>query len=780
MIKVIKRFCLIFILSLVFLSIFACKYFDRGSRAPHICSYDDVNVIAQVSCTTDGVTETRCICGLTTVDVSPAYGHPFGQWQIAVRQTCSQYGKATRTCGECGFIQEQVIDKAKHTYNATKEKIDGRDYNRYTCNQCDESFLLDAGITIPSRDVNDKYLFDCNENFSFVIISANGEEYIKNELKIFDCRFDYVGNENDGLFPYKLTSLGNDRWRVQPEGVFEGGVTYRVEHSDGIYFENYGFAELYFSVNRDESETISLSNSIIYLSALENESPGYYPYSIERSVESGDYLLSLEKADGLSVGNIICIGSATCFEDVVIGNGNNTFGKIRYITTLNDGRFMIIIQELTAKELFSALDIYDHSIKNAEELILPLNVEDRLKTILFDNEDFASLISAMYTESLEHLEIRGLSTSFKDFNEYLESIKILRESEGISIKESDNGRSYVTTSITLKAVIEIPVLFGAEKEKIGSLMAELSIIVDFEALSLGLQLNEDEENSANGKGGLNLSFDVTEKTATELKLDIYSSVEYLAESTPYVFEVDTRKYHFANCSYISKETADKQTTVSVYSMMGVISESPVVNECEFCQPATSMKQDICVLDKNQWVYHNVKCRSCFSTSPTNLVFTEAGSKMLSSMGYTPCDDCGGNSDIIGTFESNMLERIKTRDFGKYSDDVISSVIDSENIKSKLYVGAFSTTLCGIDREITLISVNMNFRLENTTHYSYKIQRERTHGLRSVAKGTMSFESTFVENVAVKGFISPAYGDDLIDFETNISLLIAGFIPKITE
>ena len=780
MIKIIKKLSLVFILSLVFLTLFSCKYIhrDRGTKAPHICSFDEINIVAQVGCTTDGIIEAGCICGLSSVEVTAAYGHDFGQWQMTANQTCSKFGSAVRICKECGFIQERVIEKNRHTYTVSKEKINGVDLERYSCKICEESFLMDPEVSLPANLPNDVYLFDRADDFGFVIISANDESYIRNNLKVFNGYYDYVGNLSDGLIQYELIHLDGFRWQVKFKSSLQKGAIYRVEHSDGIYFEDYGFAQMIFSVANEESDEFKLSDNIIYVADLESKSPGYYPYSFEYSASSGDYFLSLEKADGLNRGDIICIGSATCLTDVIEGNGNNTFGRIKSITTLNDGRTMILLSELTADELFSALNVFNHEINKIEELTLPLDVADRFKTILFDNEDFASLVSAMYTESLEYLEIRGFAPGFESFEKFLESITIVRESDAVIT--SADGSSHATATVNLKAVIDIPVVFADTSVQVGSLMAELTLSVNIDVLSFGLHMANGSSNGVGNNNGINISFVVNEESSSEIKLDIYSSVSYLADSTPYVFEVDTRKYHFANCQHISKETADKQTTVSVYSLLGVVNDAPVVSECEYCKPASYMKTDICVLDKTTGVYHNVKCRSCFSTSPSNLIFTEEGSDLLSAKGYTACESCGGNNDSYGSFETEMIDRFKNKDFGEYADEVMASVIDSDGIKENLYVGAFSTTICGIDREISLLSVSLNFRLEGSSHYSYKIKRNTTHGLRSAANGTLSFVSDFIQEIQVVGFISPAHGENILDFESDISLLIAGFRPHISD
>ena len=759
-----RLFLSLIILSLVLLLFVSCDIFTRPNKTEHICSYDDVQVISPLGCTTDGIIMRSCFCGRETTEITPATGHTLGDWSTVVEANCSTPGKEERRCSVCGYVQSHTVARTEHSYEISDEIIDGKKYNRYTCHSCSESFLLEEGFAPPETD-GATYLTDKSREYSFIVICAEGEEYLKEHLKIINYYFIDSDRESVAEVDYTITNIGGFKWLISPTDSYDMGQTYIAMRTEGVYFEEYGFSDLVFTVVNEKKDNISIIDDIIYVGALEKESPGYYPYSIEYSTGSGEYFISLEKADGLAVDDYICIGSATCFEDVVDRHMTATFGKITSIAALDDGRMLIMLREMTLDELFTELDLYSSSIEHTESLTLPINVADRFKAELMKDEDFANYLSLIYTTADEYLASRGLTLNLKDFDEFIGSLTVSAEqlgTEGLLFKE---GKEPTELTVNLKMDISIPALY--EFWSVGTLGATVELRVTVGITDSGIYITEDGFSAENSTAFI--SFDMDKTLESTFELNVWSNIEYFFNQNIIVLETSSEEYHFKGCKKlieVGRENIDNLTVSEFYKK--IIADDGLL-ECEHCRPISDICENMYLLDTADLIVHTPLCDDVDMKDERMLIFSERSLDDLLEDEYTLCQ-CHSERGT-GAFSTLLIEKTRLGEFGEYAEEIIS---DAE--LKEITVGAFSISHSGIDREFIIVKTTIDFKIEESASYSYTITENSTIGFRSTLEGLRSFEIEGDSTIKTEGLVPSDEILSIVNADCAIILYIAGFTP----
>lgn len=336
---------------------------DNVSSEKHdACKWQVLAVVQEKDCVHDGIVNYVCSCGQTKTEISKALGHSFSDWQILSDSTCKVSGTQQQTCSVCGASNSKYLDKPAHNYSITEKIINGTIHSDYLCLNCSDHFTILSEIASGFKSSEPQHLFDCDPSFSFEIVCNGDEAYIRKNLVITDTYFENSKDENAdfALCDYALEQIEAGIWKVTPTSPYTAGNTYKAKRSAGVVFKEYGANDLTFSVFKEETNVMDFNDNIIFLQALENQNPGYYPYTVEYSENSGLYWVTLGKVDGLNVGNIVCVGNATNTEELLSDyNEKNTFGKIETISySIADKTYYIGMSVPEFDELFDELDIY--------------------------------------------------------------------------------------------------------------------------------------------------------------------------------------------------------------------------------------------------------------------------------------------------------------------------------------------------------------------------------------------------------------------------------------
>ena len=673
-----KRLLFVFLLLSITLSLMSCGLLDLFRDEGHVCQFTEIRVESQHSCSTDGIVIRSCLCGRELTDITPARGHQFGDWKTTSEPSCTEYGYKLRSCQNCDETEEQIIPKTIHQYDITEEKIGDTIYNRYSCADCGESFLIESGITLPETE-GEIWLTECDTNLSFVVITVENEAYIRKHLEIRDLL-----NTNGDAIEYRLTSLGAGRWQVDPVDSYTESRSYVVSRDMGVFFENYGFNNLIFSIKSEKKDEIKLNEDIIYVGALEMESPGYYPFSIEYSDGSGGYFLSLEKSDGLAIGDLICIGNATSSEDLLLqGIGNDMFGRIKSVTQLSDGRSLIMLDTLGLDEIFELLEVYDTDLKSAELLYPNSSFDARFLATLLSDPKFTDTIEALYLSADEFLHSRGLEIGYDSIEELIPMIKVTSNRE-CEIYEDEDGRGLLRTSTAIVVNIAIPALLN--KEAIGEIKTDITFTVDITEGSVKLGVTTAPET--------NITLDISDKITSKLSFISYADIDYTEKTE--LFLEDSESYHRLNCE--KAEEKAKKITIST-------ALSGKASPCKECKPDEIIENLLVISDKT---CHTFDCTEIEAVS--NLVFSENSISALENDGILPCEKCikkGHTSEYAKLLESH-LDTLVMKEYDMPDDEPRSMVI-----------AAFAVSSKGFDRETFEVSMDIDFTPKASSEFSYE-------------------------------------------------------------
>ena len=704
----------------------SCGLLDLFRDEGHLCQFTEIRVESRHSCTTDGIVIKGCLCGREITDITPARGHQFGDWETVTEPSCTEYGYKHRSCQSCDETEEQIIPKALHQYEITEEKIGDTIYNRYSCAECGESFLIESGITLPETE-GEVWLTECDTNLSFVVITVENEAYIRKHLEIRDLL-----NTSGEAIEYRLTSLGAGRWQVDPVDSYTEGKSYVASRDMGVFFENYGFNNLIFSIKSEKKDEIKLNEGIIYVGALEKESPGYYPFSVEYSDGSGGYFLTLEKSEGLTIGDLICIGNATSDEDLLLqGIGADMFGRIKSITHLSDGRSLIMLDTLDLDEIFELIAVYDTDLKSAELLYPNSSFDARFLATLLSDPRFTDTVEALYNSSEEFLHSRGLEMGYDSIEKLIPMIKVTSNRE-CEIYEDEDGRGLLRTSTEIVVNIAIPALLN--KETIGEIKTDITFTVDITEGSVKLGVTTTTET--------NISLDISDSITSRLDFISYADIDYTEKTE--LFLQDDDSYHRLNCEKADEKA--KKITIST-------ALSGKASPCKECKPDEIINSLLVIADKT---CHTYDCTEIEAVS--NLVFSENSISSLKNEDILPCEKCikKGHTGEYATVLESHIDAIVMKEY-----DI------PDNEPRSMVIAAFAVSSKGFDRETFEVSMDIDFTPKASSEFSYERSFESSRYYR-LSDGKIISHS---ESAASREGYAPA-------ISTKSTIYIAGY--KITE
>ena len=108
-------------------------------------NWNDGEVTAEATCTTDGVTTYTCLdCGETRTETIPATGHNWNDGEVTTAATCTTDGVMTYTCLDCAETKIETIPALGHGTTiieanaATCTEAGNNAY--YHCSRCDKYF----------------------------------------------------------------------------------------------------------------------------------------------------------------------------------------------------------------------------------------------------------------------------------------------------------------------------------------------------------------------------------------------------------------------------------------------------------------------------------------------------------------------------------------------------------------------------------------------------------------------------------------------------------------
>ena len=500
-----------------------------------------------------------------------------------------------------------------------------------------------------------------------------------------------------------------------------------------------------------------ISDEIIFLSKLEKQNPGYYPYNLEYSENSGSYWLSLKKIDGLRVGDILCIGEAESVDDVM-SLANASFGKISLMTySESDGVYYLLLTSPDLNEIFDKLDIHsthpdmagDIKFTDADELT------SQVVSALYSSKDFVNFMGASYVTATELLSSRGAKSDIGSFAEFMDSIKINEEESQSPELDYENG--IITAKIVVDGEVTIPVTvtsYGTDRN-VGNIVISFKAYVYLDYAQLQVTLAE--VSDARGNSHTSYKFGISQSVTVGFTFDVAIDVDYSLEAYPYVVNRRSGCYHFASCVHVASMNEANAEYVNATELLRRINEGEILsdNECGTCRPISSMESDNYVLNRTTKKIHLVDCKHLQTVTESELLISGSAYGNLEIMGYSACESCKPYSKYTNSFSESLMRKMENGDFGHNVEEIkeASDKAGSEEARNRLLIAEMPLSFGIIRADIELYAF-VNFTLDASLSYKFERTDKMDYGVelkskRFVPYSTKSSE-TNVHNLEIIG------------------------------
>lgn len=386
--------------------------FDFTNMLPH----DEKLTVVAPTCTKEGYTLHVCnACSLTYISgYSLALGHDFGAWVTKTEATCLIDGEQTAECSRCKITRSQTVKAVGHNYVQTLQD-ENQTSVKYECSNCGDVVLLE---NVNESEVlgEEEQLLDQKTTFSFTVISTENAAYVRENLSVIDAYFEDSEHEENGnaKISFKITpheSILNG-YVISPETPYENGATYVAKLGDGLKFNDYGGKRLTFSIERTESNEVVFSDDVIFLKALEQASPGYYPYDLKQTETSEFMQLTLQKIGDLKKGDILLIGDAANVEELYAAPEDVYFGKIELIYFNDDSEYVCVLSYPEITEIFSKLNVSNETQINFEDYPEAVEIlEKESVNCLYQSDDFAEFLLSVDKTVADYASERNMTTT---------------------------------------------------------------------------------------------------------------------------------------------------------------------------------------------------------------------------------------------------------------------------------------------------------------------------------------------------------------------------------
>ena len=720
------------------------------------------------TCTGMGYTEYHCSrCdALCVSDFVNAHGHNYNTDVVVKEATCTASGTSEKVCGNCDETYLYSKNATGHSYILISDEETS---STYECEHCLTSVTVNDGETLEEFVGNDE-LFDVPPTFSFDILSSENEAFIRENLVILDNYYndsEYENNPN-AIKEFALVSKGNNIWTVTATSNYDYDTTYIAKLQNGLSFAEHKGETLTFTVTEDPNHenTYEYTGDIVFLQALENANPGYYPYNVVSSNESEYLYLTLNKIDGLTKDMIICIGNVTSKEQLASSIGYH-FGKIDAFYPLADGSWMVTLAEPDITEVFDELDVaYDGTIDFSEADIDTEQLEAELTDVLFSNEDFIKFLSVVNVSANQYFTDNNYSTEeLADTKGFMDKIKI-----NPKFKVSEDGKSIIAS---VNGSLNIPIKSG--KKEIGSFNVAFTV-----GLKSAFELDIDYDIKENIFGEEKIDkFDVrvTQTDTFDFNFSVSIDIHESLEEYKYVQNTDTGKIHRTGCVHLSSiKDNSKLKGLSAETAEQYLSTTPSLG-CKHCQPVTGFNSDLIVLNTNSKVIHTYGCANLTNIADKNKKLSSEKSSYWMAQGYTCCQLCHPDNREEIEYEAIYVKTLQYGDWQQVATDMTQWAKDSgiaERSKKGVTITKIDFPIYG-PIVITLeLDIVLTLDIEATFEYVYSYEQVNTYGIRKEGNKIKPYsnnvsKTTLENHCSVMGKIEVRAGV-LVD----VSINIAGF------
>ena len=581
--------------------------------------------------------------------------HHFTEWETVVEATCTQEGKQSRYCTDCHAEEVVVIPATWHSYTEIKSIWDNTNYIESVCGVCGVSAgnVMEGGY---SADGNTVYLYNCATDFAFDVICTGGEEQIRDNLIVVETIFsENTGDVLDAFSDdYSLSKIDDNIWRVSPVNPYLEKTGYTVILGEGVSIAHFLGKQLNFRTQGNASDIVEYSNDIVFLKQLEEENPGYSPYTVDFDAENGIMLLTLSQQGAFTddmIDKILCIGDCASIDEIDSYRSDNIeFGRVQSIDSQGD-KTVITLSAVGFEDIYSAIDV---TLGDKQPIVYTdLTDEEKIGyayAILNNSSFHEAAMNAIATANNYALEIGGNSVEadWEGFvgdlwgtlgitatkmpevgNKHKVKINVGTvagdENVELTIKIKRNGRtiSKVKLSFVLKEEIIVTMDGNVTKNNIKEYIKD--------------QFNFFNDDDV-------VAYFYTEFVTTNIttfKTKISFSLELGSETIYYVVTPNTKKIHSCSCVYASGYDDDDDVYYTLTEIKKEFGEQYKEHQCKKCIPFSDSK--FFGVNKETGVVHCMGGQ-CVENMDMSKIYQcvflpKAGEEFSNGIKYTYCSVC---------------------------------------------------------------------------------------------------------------------------------------------
>ena len=553
---------LVIVLCLMMIFTSCTRKKNQQVHAPEV-----VRVVAP-SCVSVGYTEYKCKhCGDGTWidDVVFATGHIWGDGVAIDKEDCTTRGIYESKCLACDEVNRYTVNAIGHSYAEISQ--DGETV-AYECSLCADV------VNIASDERIEDYiaateLFDVETSFVFNVISSEGEAYIRENLKLLDAYFNgsEYENDSDALVGYDLRSNGNNSYTVVANTGYLYDNTYIAKLSGDVTFEEYRGRELLFTVLDDPNHEneVEYKEGVVFLSALQEANGGYYPYQVNSSEDGGSLYLVVNKIDGISKGQILCIGEVGSLAEISYDT-ECYFGIVDGFYPLDNGKWMVTLAEPELQTIFNEFDIaFNEDIDLSNANVDIAEIEGKIIESLYANDDFIEFLSAVKVSSDKYVEANGYySPNLLNTETFLNSVQVTPTVNFDGKKLKTDVRGTVTLDVN-----------NGNGAKIGTLSVDFDFYIETQ-----LKVDVNYDIKTEWKGIKLEKFDVAIMQTDSIGFDFRVSVDSKEiGNSGYVINKNTGEAHLACCVEVTRASDP-----SIFEKTSQEDAQSANLKCSHCKP----------------------------------------------------------------------------------------------------------------------------------------------------------------------------------------------------
>ncbi|MBR4032823.1 MAG: leucine-rich repeat domain-containing protein [Clostridia bacterium] len=684
-------------------------------------THDYKSVITDATCTAQGYTTYTCsVCNYTyKSSIEMAKGHFYSDWVTIIAPTCETDGRAERNCATCGNREERELSAYGHQYDYV---LNENDETVLQCRIC--LIIIDVA---DSNTVTDKWeehhvIPTCDEVFSFYVITDKGEQYIYDNLIIADMSsigslaelsIAVVGDDADNSnIDFTVTAADDapNTWLVEATAGYAPYNTYVAHISGELLFKDYNTDTLVFSVEGADRENIVFNeDNMLFLKDMENNSPGYYPYTVIYDENAEKYYVSVSKGDAFDencIGMVLCVGDyASCDEILEDSSRELYFGKIESIWKNENGGALIVLSSPDLGDIYDCIEYSGSEIADMSGFEDSDEVKRAVRSAFINSDSFAQMVASANIAAASYAADNGYEI------EPL-SAKSLKDSIKIDANVKKNNKNGVTG--TIKATLSIDLKVKGEVVGKIQVACEAQIDIDIE-VKVDFTSEKKGEETIDFK---NFSFTLTNTNAITFDFSCKIIMDY-SEATPeFVVNNTSGVIHTPSCRYYTNsqhiENYREYSLKTLLEADGVKSLDDLKSrECSVCKAISRSCRASFAVNTST---NKVHCLNCIhvKNASSNLKYVSAlptGNK------YSYCVDCKPQNITLDDFETYMADSLNSESWSAQLNTVKSYMKElsdpGDDVRHTLITVPINLSIITVEVSVDFV---LDFNLQATLDY----------------------------------------------------------------